>query len=182
MNIELIRNKGYSWYKNAGLYVKGFVFDEKGNCFQNEDLLSYFKDVSNEKDFYKILLKTNGFFSVVIDAQNYVLAAVDRVRSLPLLYSHKIGVITDDVDTIVYTSNEFSRSEEDEFLHCGYVTGSDTLIKHIKQIQAGEVFIYNKQFKTSSCNRYFNFKHSNFFNLTDQQLVEKYDDVLDDVF
>ena len=56
MNIELKRNIGYKWFKGNNIHVKGYIFDEYGKFFENDDLVTYFKGISSENELYKLLL------------------------------------------------------------------------------------------------------------------------------
>lgn len=182
MNIELKRNIGYKWFKGNNIHVKGYIFDEYGKFFENDDLVTYFKGISSENELYKLLLKTNGYFSVVINTHTHVIAAVDRVRSLPLLYSKKTSLITDDSSSFTISEEDFSDSKEDEFLHCGFISGKDTLVDHINQIQAGELLVYDKELDEISFSTYFELHHSNFSKSSQSQLIEDFDRVVDNVF
>ena len=182
MSIELKRNNGYCWNKSDKVFVKGYIFDEHGNVFENEDLITYFSGVSSVDQLQKLLLKTNGFFSVILNTKTHLFAAVDRLRSIPLLYSEHTFLITDDFSTFNITPDDFCEDKEDEFLHAGYISGNDTLVDNIKQIQAGEIVAYEKESKNISLLTYFELRHSNFSKSSQTQLIEDFDKLIDNVF
>ena len=53
MNV-IKRNIGYKWFKGNNIHVKGYIFDEYGKFFENDDLLNILKVSENE--LYKLLL------------------------------------------------------------------------------------------------------------------------------
>ncbi len=65
----------------------------------------------------------------------------------PLFYSHNNNkiIISDDAETIKneYCLNEINHSSVSEFLATGYVTGKNTLINNIYQVQAGEIICFD---------------------------------------
>lgn len=94
--INLARNSGIKWHNNdrdnIKTYAKGFAFQGK-TCLKGEKLLSVLiptietpdtdNIISGAKDTIQAL---NGSFVVVIETDDYIFAAVDRLRSIPLFY------------------------------------------------------------------------------------------------
>ena len=135
----------------------------KGNEFLSPDrILLELKSLQSE-DFIK---EANGFFNLVFQTSDTLFAAVDCIRSLPLFYSVKDEdfYISDSAEWIADAINikDFDELAETEFRCTGYVTGEDTLIPEIKQIQAGEYIKISKgegKF-TITKNNYFVFAHT----------------------
>lgn len=146
--------------------------------------------VLNDRDAVTSFLKrSNGFFSVVNVEGNNGWIAVDRIRSLPLFYGQHNGklFISEDARWVRehVHDNEMDPIAREEFLACGYVTGSDTLFPNVKQVQAGEVVF----FKLSEDSdiiveplRYYRYVHGNYFEDETEILFRKLDETLINVF
>ncbi|WP_026879212.1 asparagine synthase-related protein [Ignatzschineria larvae DSM 13226] len=92
--------------------------------------------------YIDLISKLNGFYYIIYQADNLLYASVDHIRSNPLFYA-----LIDDTlylsDSAEWIRKELKIEEMDslfkqEFLHTGFVTGSDTLYAEIKQLRAGE--------------------------------------------
>jgi len=145
VNIKLNLNNGYQWFSKDGIYVKGYCFDENNILWDEEKLIEYFLDVDNENKFQKKLLNANGIFFVIIQKNESVFFATDRTRTFPLFYTieNKKLYISDDT---YYLRDKFNKKIDNlssqEYLATGYVTGKETLLENIYQVQAGEYIIY----------------------------------------
>jgi len=159
-DINLKYNLGFQWYSENKLYVKGYLFDKNNKLRRAAELLLYFSNIRNAADFENRLKSTNGSFAVVVLSEHKVYAAVDCLRSIPLFYALDSGKILIS-DTAVEINNQLGVSElskkfNEEFIRTGYMTGEDTLIKNIKQIDSGEYIIFDKQENTLST-KYYNY-------------------------
>ncbi len=145
--IEIITdyNKGFRWFKNENIFVKGYLFDQNEEYYENNKLLNYFKNVNNIADFKKSLNKANGVFSVIIKTnQNKILAAVDKTRFFPLFYSFRNGNLLISDNIYVHKKNtkvEFNYASMECLKSCGYVLENKTFLKNVYQIQAGEFLV-----------------------------------------
>lgn len=89
------------------------------------------------------LRELNGTFAVVAQRGGMLVAAVDRIRSIPLFYGCREGsayIVSDDARRVrdfvgASGGNEQTRME---FLLLGYVTGNDTLSPSVRQLRPGE--------------------------------------------
>ncbi|MDD3628885.1 MAG: asparagine synthase-related protein [Actinomycetota bacterium] len=174
--INLNKNKGFKWHNRDGIYVKGYLFDDKDNYYYGEKMLNYFSSANNPDNFERLLKNANGFFSVIIEKNDIVLAAVDRVRSFPLFYSSKNNSfhITDDAYLLrdELKLKKISEISSVEYLLTAYVTGSDTLYDEIKQIQAGEYLFFDSKNSKLKLEDYFIFKHNESKNENVNELSE----------
>lgn len=106
--------------------------------------------------------KLTGFFSIVFEQSNRLYAAVDHIRSHPLFYMESNGCfyLSDNAEWLYQQVDDlqYDPIAKDEFQLTGYVTGNDTLYTNIKQLQAGELLIFEsgKLFIKS----YYEFDHS----------------------
>ncbi|MEM0449418.1 MAG: asparagine synthase-related protein [Methanomassiliicoccales archaeon] len=131
--------------KGTILY-KGVPFD--GETIIDGDVLqrSLIGKSIDEKVAY--LQSLQGFFSAILFNEDEAILFVDHARSFPLYYSVLDGklLIADD-PVMIYEPkrDEFSVISALEFLCLGYVTGKGTLIKNIKQVEAGKCIIFRNR-------------------------------------
>jgi asparagine synthase (glutamine-hydrolysing) len=118
---------------------------KRGVIFQDNHLLMDTPREGSMNDLHCWLNRLNGFFSIVMRTEDGLLAAVDRVRSLPLFYALEGDnfYLADDAE---YLRTKLSRTPIDsdsveELRFTGYVTGKRTLIATISQLQAGEYLV-----------------------------------------
>jgi len=179
--ICLKNNLGFKWKKNDGIYAKGYLFDKNNSLKKNMGLINYFLNYDTEQGFRNLLFDANGFFAVVIETENYILASVDKVRSIPLFYGHVNNkfYLSDDARFIKEKVKdvEMDKLAETEFLLTGYVTNNYTLYPNVKQLRAGEYLVYDKLNNKLKLERYFEFRHGNYFELSEEQLIEELDKV-----
>jgi asparagine synthase (glutamine-hydrolysing) len=149
LTVKLTRNNIYPWYCRDNIHAKGYFFSPEGKLYKNEDLCSYFNDITNEESFRQKLLSANGIFSVIIQQDQSVWIATDRFRYFPVFYRKKDGlmIVGDDIDNL-YEQEEEKEFDEDNcflFTSFSYVLGNKTLLKDVFQIQAGEYVRYDGQ-------------------------------------
>jgi asparagine synthase (glutamine-hydrolysing) len=102
-----------------------------------------------------------GFFAAVACKPEHVFAAVDRVRSIPLFY-HWTGAHLYLGDDAHWVAQQVGRAVANpvgctEFGFTGYVTGNQTLVADVLQLQAGEALSATRQ--GISLQRYTEFRH-----------------------
>jgi len=118
--------------------------------------------VENIEAWAEKLKGLSGFFSLVKHEGNTLCAAVDHIRSRPLFYAvNEQGFyLSDSAEWVRQQVNDTVMDEfaKAEFQLTGYVTGRDTLYKHVKQLQAGECLVYADH--TLAVERYYSFEHS----------------------
>ena len=51
--LSLKQNKGFSWFKEKNIFIKGYYFDNEGNYYEKENLTDFFINIKNEIDFLK---------------------------------------------------------------------------------------------------------------------------------
>lgn len=147
-SIELKYNKGFHWLQTGNTYVKGYLFDRTGRFYSSKNLLDYFKNIHSFLDLEERVKYASGAFSVIvnIDDENCYIAT-DTIRSFPLFYIRKgkHWMISDDAYYLagLESSPQMNPAACLEFLATGYVTGNETLIKGIRQVQAGEILNLN---------------------------------------
>lgn len=146
-NIKLINNFGFCWYEKKDIFVKGYFFDAENNFYEKEKLVKFFDKITSKNDFVERIKQANGIFTVLISDKNKIYAACDKTRMFPLFY-HKSETefyISDDIEILKTHSQKRDNFNADEFNACGYVSGKNTLLKNVFQIQAGEYLIVDNK-------------------------------------
>lgn len=121
-----------------------------GTAFVGEEmkrLREVFERLSDKGEILRAALETNGFWgAVVMQDERRGFIAADRIRTYPVFYAQKDGDLYISNDAYwVRESCGLTETDEDaeqEFLMTGYVTGADTLISGMKQIQQGEIVFF----------------------------------------
>lgn len=174
-NIKLENRYAAIWRKyedrDRRIWVRGGVYPGNKFCRDTElpSLLWRIEPLISDEtpdDLYKFLSQLNGFFALVVQKGNTVLAVVDRVRSIPLFYGQEKGEVflSDDAEWIRKNvgDTELDPVACQEFLFTGYVTGQETLFPRVRQLQAGEMLHIDLSDKAPSLrtHRYYRFLHS----------------------
>ncbi|KKO46963.1 hypothetical protein WG68_03245 [Arsukibacterium ikkense] len=94
------------------------------------------------------LASLNGYFSVILRYQQQLFCFSDKVRSRPLYYvlqAQQLHVSDQPAKLAKSQGCQLSADPlvQQEFLHTGFVTGSDTLLAGLKQLQAAELLQLN---------------------------------------
>ncbi len=140
-----------------------------------------------EEKWQQTVSRLNGCFAAVSRRGGAVLAAVDRVRSIPLFYGTKEGLrrISDSACAI---AGEAGGSSADqlagiEFELTGYVTGAGTLVEGVCQIQAGELLHWSAESSMVPERRFYHvFAHGDYFRADTQDLIARLEIVHGNVF
>ncbi|MCH7471972.1 hypothetical protein IIA79_03365 [bacterium] len=167
----------------------------RGRAFTGEDLLDApalakrAGSCANAAAVEELLQSLNGFFAMVAcTADGAVVAAVDRVRSIPLFYGINNGALYLSNDAY-WVKDAMESSERDplcetEFMLAGYVLGSDTLVTSVKQVQAGELVVFDLSVPQVSKDprRYYRYRHTYTGNPSEEELLGKLDSTMEGVF
>jgi asparagine synthase (glutamine-hydrolysing) len=194
MKVELsFHNCYYPWTEvsadGAKCWLKGTFFHEN-ELLQNDDTVRLFSSaiVDSQIDHEALksfLLGLNGNFALAMETSRYIFCVVDRVRSIPLFYAvnDEGTFFSDDANYLRDRLNPpFNEENGAEFLVTGYVTGPDTLFDGISQIQAGEYLIYDKVDGSLVTQFYHRFWHENFFSDSEEELLDRLDEIFVHVF
>ncbi len=180
VSIKLNFNNGYQWFSKDGIYVKGYCFDENNILWDEEKLVEYFLDIDSESKFQKKLLNVNGIFSVIIQKNDSVFFATDRTRTFPIFYTIENNELYISDDTY-YLRDKFNKKIDNlssqEYLATGYVTGKETLLENIYQVQAGEYIIYKNNILNN--NNYSDYITISVSSKSFNQLKKDFLDILD---
>lgn len=146
--VFLQNNYGFSWNSSSNCFVKGYLIDKNDNLYRDERLLKYFEEVDSFTGFEERVKYANGCFAVVFKKNDELFVAGDKIRSIPLFYTRYEGnwIISDDPHYLLEKSglNERNSTAAIEFLATGYVSGNETLVEGIRQVQAGEILNFKE--------------------------------------
>ena len=141
------------------------------------DIASLFDSCESDIQWIDTLRQLNGCFSVVSVRSDQVLAAVDRIRSIPIFYVRDDNTwrLSDRAEPLCSsaTSSRIDDTDDVEFRLTGYVTGSRTLHPRISQIQAGEWVRLAPLRCEASRQAYYVLHHDDFLDSDVADLVER---------
>jgi asparagine synthase (glutamine-hydrolysing) len=131
------------WSRKGNLYARGYIFGPDGQLYSGTGLVGYFAGIKSYTDFEEKVIYANGCFSVIYNEGVNLYAASDSIRAFPLFYKREEEgwIISDDPYIFIKDDKnaELNKIAAIEFLATGFVTGDETLIQGIRQIQAGEI-------------------------------------------
>lgn len=127
----------------------------------------------------------NGAWALIADdRQGRILAAVDRIRSIPVFYAESAeGILVSPSIELILSKMSDTQVVDDcalEFLLAGYVTGRETLYKGVYQLRPGEM-LFSDGDKTV-LTRYYRFLPEESPAQPQKNLERQLEGVLDDVF
>lgn len=148
MTITLNNNKGFHWYKNKSVFVKGSFFDTENRFYENENALSFLNTIKTKEGFITTIKELNGSFSIIIKIKDVVCVASDTTRCFPLFYTFQNDelFISDNIVLIknkcnIHHFDELATLELKASLHSH---GKKTLLKNVFQVQSSEYVIIEK--------------------------------------
>ena len=122
-----------------------------------------------------------GHFSAILDGPDFTIAFVDHCRSTPVFYG------TNGRQFTVSNSARRARSDLDivesldiatlEFAMSGYVTGENTVFKGLKQLQAGEILLWQKSDGKLETARYYKYLPNNLRTSPMDELCDELDNI-----
>lgn len=183
MKVNLKNQVGYRWFSKNGINIRGYFYLE-GKFYNNEEMLKVFEQIESIECFSELLKRINGFYSVVIIKNDYLLAATDRINSMPLFFSmyNKEIKISDDYRDMLTKNLSFDQTAIAEYLLLGYTTGNYTLYENIKQLKPGEFLHYDLTNKKIQISRYYEYLHNNINFYSEKEFVNKLKNVHEKVF
>ncbi|MCP4121479.1 MAG: hypothetical protein GY751_06965 [Bacteroidetes bacterium] len=145
------------WTSIHGVSVIGRAH-HAGKLLDGGDLAQIFSRVASEKSFQSALLALNGCFAVVLSKPSFQAAAVDHIRSMPILYRYTesgFEIITDQSWKPDYNLNQYAA---DIFIDSWCVQGNDTLVDGIHQLSAGQYIWWEGDVEVKPTTYYEHFK------------------------
>lgn len=100
----------------------------------------------------------HGHYAAIVETEDYIIAAVDRIRSYPIFYYQdtKHFIIGNSADLIKESLKlvEVVPAHLKQFMMFGYVLNDGTLYQGLKQLLPGEGLVWNKKIGQLSIIRY----------------------------
>jgi asparagine synthase (glutamine-hydrolysing) len=143
MKLLLNHNRGFQWWSENGLSVKGYAFTPEGILLKTGELLHYLlTEINDENLFVRRLKSLNGIFSLVYSNGIDVYLYCDKSRFFPLFFRLiPILKVSDEPESLIQEEDTLHTLVAEEFRCTGYTTGLDTLIREINQVPAGELVV-----------------------------------------
>jgi len=157
MSAQLSYPFSAQWYSKNGISVIGHAWlgDE---LMRTEVLAGLFESVSSKSQFTDTLNKLNGFFAVVIDLPEIHAAAVDHIRSYPILYrnkEHDFKVLSHYDWEIDY---KLDRSVAEVFQNSWCAPDNRTLVQEVHQLSAGQYLWSRPNLELTAESYYFQYR------------------------
>ncbi len=157
---------GSGWQHSSGLHLLGHLLSAA------QESLKRFTGDSPVAEVEAWLTRANGCFALVFEGKGYTLAAVDRIRSIPLFYTAD-GLLADRSEAIdplqISHIRDQDRAVWEEFLITGFVSGNDTLHPKIFQIPAGH-YLLLRDGQKPVLKAYFKYRHDKESSLSEKDL------------
>lgn len=183
--MRIVIDKKYNWQHSGNEKLKyWYIGSEKAVnrfisfCRKNPD--------ASSKELSKELSNNAGNYAVIVEQGNRLIAAVDKIRSYPIFYVQE-GETFAISNSARNLKSEYNLSEIDElslleFRMAGYVTGRETLFKHLYQLQAGEFLVWDKAEAKIERERYYLFYSEEVRDEKEDVLIEELDEITDKIF
>lgn len=174
----------HRWRKRGSAWARGTFFDKEGVCLSDIDIAEEFSSLTSLDQFVERVQGANGFYAVVVISKDKLMAAVDRIRSIPLFWGRagKEVYLSDDPYWIAdqFDSERYDEICKREFVLTGYVTGWETLHPNVKQLQAGEMLICDASATDLVCSleRYFQLQEEMPCEETSVRLLKQLDEAV----
>jgi len=151
------------WHKRGHVSTRGYAFDQAGKLHNGESFCRLFTQLKSAESFQKTLEGLDGSFCVIIESATQILAAVDRMASMPLFWVEDgtKPVLTDDPEAAMAAvpQKAVDRLGLTEYLLTGYATGSATLQQGLSILPAGQWLHFDQASGTLKHREYYRYEH-----------------------
>lgn len=178
--LNLKNRYGKKWHVQNGCVVSGF-FHYQNRFLSGETLAAEISSSAFQSCWPGVLAEVDGNWCAVLQMPDLLRVAVDHLRSLPLFYAVRGEdvYLSDDAFWVREQVGDEMLDElsASEYLLAGFVSGSDTLYPHVKQVQAGEAITFRRASGGISiqAERYCRYVHGDFFRDNEDTLMERMD-------
>ena len=137
----------------------------------------------NAQKLDKVLAKANEQFALLVVGADEVYAAVDRIRSYPLFYhsNHSSIFASHDAHWVAKRAglSKFNSTSVFEFSMSGYVSGQETLLEGVLQLQAGERIYWSKGGQGPNRLRYYSYIPSPVVYASEKDRIQQLSEIVD---
>lgn len=181
-----IHLEGQGWARKGSTRARGYAHFQ-GRGVEADGIAELTDNAVDDETWRSLVASLNGSFAVVTERKDRILAAVDRVRSVPVFYTThgSASYLSDNAYRVSQAAgrNEPNALAEAEFLLTGFVTGRETLCTDVLQIQAGQaVTIFKLQDRSVERHKYHSFRHREPLQLAQGELFAMLESVYSRVF
>ena len=176
------------WRRSGSTSARGYASREGGGALGAADIAALLDRSATEMDWRAVAASLNGCFAAVTQRPGLTLAAVDRVRTIPLFWAieGRDAYLSDDAYWVSEQSAHRAMNPlaGQEFLLTGYVTGSETLVTGVSQVRAGHFLriIDDRNSPHAEQLRYYRFTHGHFARESDTAAIARLEQVHERVF
>lgn len=164
----------------GAVVIDGCEIYSAGCSVDNEFLAQSFKDKNYQK-IVDYISDLSGNFSIIITDGNAAFSCVDRCRSIPVFYN-MTGLISNcAIELSNHTEKDVDELSCLEASMSGYVSGKNTVISAIKQLQAGEYLLENSLNGSIAVEQYFKYIPKVDLLKTKDDLINELDNVFNTV-
>lgn len=171
-----VRLDGPGWVRHGATHARGYAHLD-ARFLDAAALAERVEGCETDDAWAALLPRLNGCFALVSERGDRVLAAVDRLRSIPLFHAVPASraLVGDDASWIAAQAGDppIDEEAEEEFLLTGYVTGAGTLRREVRQLEAGTWLRWPRAAPAPSIARYHAFAHRDFLAEDTDTLVER---------
>jgi len=174
---------------SAAVHARGYAF-VGDDFYEGRALADFIHRHCSEADggfieeLRKLIPRLNGGWGLAVKLPDgRVLAAADRMRSVPLFYARRgeTVAVASSAYSLIGRSTAIRTRSAAEYLLAGFVTGSNTLFEGVEQLQAGEIL------EVDSCgrpalNRYWRYLAEEQTTADEETLERRVDDVFNRLF
>lgn len=174
-----------TWARAGSSQARGYAHLDGRFCAAGE-VAAALDRTATDSAWIETIGRLNGCFAVVTQRDGRVLAAVDRIRSIPLFYRFdKVDVHLSDSAYRVLPPGPGTVDTDaaTEFCLTGYVTGPETLCVGVFQLEAGEIIrVEPSRTLAPERHRYHQFHHGDFLAAGIADLIARLENVHAGVF
>ena len=173
------------WEQSGGSHARGFAHLDQ-RFLPARELAATLDACATDAAWAAAVGRLNGCFAAATLRDGRLLAAVDRIRSIPLFYAIENGDVRLGDSAYVVMPQERCAGIDDivdlEFRLTGYVTGMQTLHPRVFQIEAGQAVVFDASVTRQPIRlRYHELRHGDFLH-EDSDLIERLESVHRKVF
>lgn len=158
---RLLHDPAHGWREIASGAWRGFFAGEPDAARQALGLLPQDGALPGPADLERLgaaLAGMDGFFGLMAESPSAAFATADKTRSFPLYYNFQGSPLVSDSARALRDAIPGLEPDPAALLDmamAGYVTGPDTVLAGLKQLQAGECLLLNKAGNACAAHRYY---------------------------
>lgn len=175
----------YPWMQKDRQHIRGW-YERDGVLYDQENPENPWTDCDTPERFSSRLNAMKGNYSVILETDACLFAAVDRITSYPLYYTRDAEnalCVSDSLQAIKKARPcVINRQAREELLDCGFVLGRRTIYQDVFQLQGGQMLVYEKDTGRLQVEDYFLHTHSRVSQKSPEELCEELDRVTLRVF